>query len=203
MIVNPNPAAAVHLLVKLLEHLTAPVSSSSTSTPRTSASTGCGWHPSQIHLFGYGQGGTCAGELALAWAKARLSAAAVPPPSDNKENAGAARAHLGSLVAVSAPLLSYPTPASDRRLNRMPVLLVYRPREERNVDVASWVRSFVPRCDALRLTRDGEGMLRGRDEWMPVMRFWSEVLGRKSALELSGEVYEVTGGAPSAPGASR
>lgn len=206
MIANPNPAATLHLLVKLLEHLTAPVSSPSPSSSSAPTSGGCGWAPSQIHLFGYAQGGSCAGELALAWAKAHPVAAAAPTaPSPSSSSAGAQpeHAHLGSLVAVSSPLLSHPTPSPSTRA-RTRTLVVFRPAEQRAVAPSSWQRGF-DRCDAVALPGGRQdGMLRGRDEWVTVMRFWSEVLARKSALELGagaggGEVYEVTGGAPSVP----
>lgn len=83
--------------------------------------------------------------------------------------------------------------------------MLFRPgADERAVVPAAYQRGFV-RAEAVKLPpgsgRGAEGMLRGRDEWERVMRFWSEVLGRKSALELSGEVYEVAQG--SGAGAAR
>ncbi|GAA5945731.1 hypothetical protein JCM3775_005898 [Rhodotorula graminis] len=214
LIARPNPAATLHLLVKLVEHLTAPVSTSSPSSSAT-AGGGCGWKPSQIHLFGYAQGGTCAGELALAWAKAHpvdvggggAPTSSSPSSTTTSSSTSGATAvehgHLGSLVAVSAPLLSHPTPSPSTQ-SRTRALVVFRPHEQRAVGPSSWQRGFA-RCDAVTLSGSrggggggggGEGMLRGRDEWVAVMRFWSEVLARKSALELGGDVFEVTAGAP-------
>ncbi|BGP26881.1 phospholipase/carboxylesterase family protein [Rhodotorula toruloides] len=174
LILNPNPSKTLTLLLALLDHLIAPLPSSSSSQ------TGCGWHPSQIHFFGFAQGGSCAAELAL------LHSRSSDPSS-----------HLASLVAVSAPLLSHPTLAPDKRSNTK-VCLVYRRAgaEERSVGVASWKKGF-EHIKEVRLEggrgRDGT-MPRGMDEWREVMRFWSEVLIRKSALELSGEVYVIADG---------
>lgn len=215
VIPNPNPSATLHLLLSLLSHLTAPVSPSPSSSDKAAGTAGgCGWHPSQIHLFGYAQGGTCAAELALAWARAHpipppSSAGASSPspsasPSPAQQTPPGLTAHLGSLVSISAPLLSHPTP-SPSTLARTRALVLFRPgADERAVVPAAYQRGFV-RAEAVKLPpgsgRGAEGMLRGRDEWERVMRFWSEVLGRKSALELSGEVYEVAQG--SGAGAAR
>ena len=37
----------------------------------------------------------------------------------------------------------------------------------------------------------GEGMPRSRPDWEPIMRFWGQHLVRRSALESSGELYEI------------
>ncbi|GAA6053617.1 hypothetical protein JCM3770_001557 [Rhodotorula araucariae] len=203
LIPNPNPAATLHLLDALLTHLTSPVAASDSASAASSAASkpptagGCGWHPSQIHLFGYAQGGTCAGELALAWARAHPvppvapSSASLPsrtPASPLPAPSNPATEHLASVVAVSAPLLSHPTPSAATKA-RTKALLAFRQGEERAVGAASWRRGFEG-VEEARLAR-GDGMLRGMDEWRTVMRFWSTVLVRKSQLELSGEVYEL------------
>ncbi|GAA6038339.1 hypothetical protein JCM8097_003953 [Rhodosporidiobolus ruineniae] len=188
LIRNPNPSATLHLLTKVLEHLTAPLSSSSTSSPAalssSTATTGCGWLPSQIHLFGYQQGGTLAGELALSWARSKPSSS-----------------HLASLTAVSAPLLSHPTLLSKAATK---ALLVYRKPEERGVGAGSWRKGFeAVREVKLEGGRGREGMPRGMDEWREVMRFWSETLLRRTALETDGDgdVYEIAGGMEAAKAA--
>ncbi|BGP42622.1 hypothetical protein JCM10449v2_006634 [Rhodotorula kratochvilovae] len=204
LIPNPNPGATLHLLTALLTHLTSPISPSpsSSSSPATPPKEGgCGWHPSQIHLFGYAQGGSCAGELALAWARAHPVPSASPPASSpSPADAPQATEHLASLVAISAPLLSHPTPSPATKA-RTKALLAFRQGEERTVGAASWRRGF-EQVEEAKMGR-GEGMLRGMDEWRAVMRFWSTVLVRKSALELSGEVYELASGGPAAPSAPR
>ncbi|GAA5995983.1 alpha/beta hydrolase [Rhodotorula paludigena] len=203
IIPNPNPSATLHLLKKLLAYLTAPTSPSASASPASkpaAAPAGCGWHPSQLHLFGYAQGGSCAGELALAWAREHPVASSSLPSSSTSTSPVPHRtdAHLGSLVAISAPLLSHPTPSPVTRA-RTRALVVVRKPEERSVGVQSWEKGFEGvRVARLEGGRGREGMPRGMDEWREIMRFWSEVLVRKSALELSGEVYEISGGtAPS------
>ncbi|POY76437.1 A/B superfamily hydrolase [Rhodotorula taiwanensis] len=170
VIQNPNPTETLALLTKVLEHLVA---------PPTAVPPGCGWLPSQIHLFGFAQGASCAGELALAWSRSRPAAE-----------------HLASLVSVSAPLLSHPTlstPAATK------VGLVFRSGEERATGAASWRKGFKDvREIKLPGGRGREGMPRGMDEWRDIMRFWSEVLIRRSALEFGKDVYEVTGGVAAA-----
>ncbi|GAA5837236.1 hypothetical protein JCM11251_004942 [Rhodosporidiobolus azoricus] len=193
LIPNPNPSATLHLLLPVLEHLVAPIappsttssSSSSPSSFSTSPSTrpGCGWSPSQIHLFGYQQGASLAGELALAFSRAHPSSP------------------LGSLVAVSAPLLSHPTGAGKKCATK--IALVHRQGEERMVQAASWKKGFeMIREIKLESGREREGMPRGVGEWREIMRFWSEVLLRRSALETDGgEVYEIAGGVAAAQAA--
>ncbi|ORY84672.1 hypothetical protein BCR35DRAFT_290214 [Leucosporidium creatinivorum] len=164
LIPNPNPSSTLSLLLRILTHLI----STSPGSPS--------WSPSSIHLFGFAQGGTCAGELSLAFTRStKLS--------------------LGSAVVVSAPLLSHPTVEEGKR-SEMKVLLCSRKGEERAVGAGSWRKGF-KEVKEVPLAR-GEGMLRGQSEWMEVMRFWSQVLTQRSALELSEGVYEVRGGVAAA-----
>ncbi|GAA5853730.1 hypothetical protein JCM8547_007426 [Rhodosporidiobolus lusitaniae] len=166
LIQNPNPSATLHLLTKLIEYLTAPLpssdspsSSSSSSAKSPPAGSGCGWLPSQIHLFGFQQGGSLAGEFALSWARSRPSSP-----------------HLGSIVAVTAPLLSHPTTLSSKAQTK--VALVYRKTtlEETMVGAASWKKGF-ENVKEIRLEggRGREGMPRGMEEWREIMRFWMDV----------------------------
>lgn len=134
MIANPNPSETVTLLLSLLAHLTAPAPAPN-------------WDPAQIHLFGFGQGGSCAAELALAYSQKT-------------------KRSLGSVVGVCAPLLSHPTSPNKSQTK---ALVVYRQGEERMVGSSSWKRGF----DSVRevsLSGRGEGMPRGRDEWFEIMR---------------------------------
>ncbi|GAA6016744.1 hypothetical protein JCM10207_003238 [Rhodosporidiobolus poonsookiae] len=187
LIPNPNPSSTLALLIRFLEHLTAPVSppsSSSSPAPPAPANPGCGWHPSQLHLFGYAQGGSCASELALLWARTHP-----------------ASLHLGSVVSLSAPLLSHPTTAADKRAATR-VCVVFRKAEERMVGLASYRKGFAEvREVRLESGRGREGMPRGMDEWREIMRFWSETLVRRSAIETQGEVYEIAGGVAAAQAA--
>lgn len=133
LIPNPNPVKTLKLLLELLQHLTTPAP-------------GPGWKAGEIHLFGFAQGGSCAGELALAWARL------------GKEP-------LGSVVAISAPLLSHPTVGEKVGTK---ALVGVRKGEERSVGVASWRKGFAS-VQELGLGKGG-GMLRGREEWEEVMR---------------------------------
>lgn len=135
VIPNPNPSATLSLLLRVLSHLT----STSPGAPA--------WSPSSIHLFGFAQGGSCAGELSLAFTRST-------------------KRSLGSLVAVSAPLLSHPT-ITDKSDTK--VLLTVRKGEERMVGAGSWRKGFKEAREVL-LAR-GAGMLRGQTEWMEVMRY--------------------------------
>lgn len=133
LVPNPNPSTTLKLLLALLEHLTTPAP-------------GPGWNPADIHLFGFAQGGICAGELALAWARTK-------------------KEPLGSVVAISAPLLSHPTVGEKVGTK---ALVAVRKGEERSVGVASWRKGF-GNVQELSLPKGG-GMLRGREEWEEVMR---------------------------------
>ncbi|KAL1743408.1 Alpha/Beta hydrolase protein [Schizophyllum fasciatum] len=161
LVPNPDPTPALDLLTRVVDYLTAE----------------CAWAPHQLHFFGFAQGGSVAAEFALRWWQAHSS-----------DDAG----RLGSLVSVSGPLLSYPTISPP---SPTPVLVVHRP--------ATADPSF-PK-DALAAYRKGfrevreeligrgstrQGMPASRDEWEPIMRFWSERLGRRQGEGL----YEVLTG---------
>ncbi|GAA6012544.1 hypothetical protein JCM11491_005428 [Sporobolomyces phaffii] len=177
IIENPNPTTTLQLLTKVIDHLTSPA--------------GPNWPLSSIHLFGFAQGASAAGELALHLAR-RPS-----PPGP--------RASIGSIVSISGGLVSHPTIAESLKPDTK-VCLVSRKGEERAVGAPSWRKGykFVKEVK-LDSGRGREGMPRGFDEWKEIMRFWSEVLVRRSALERGEEVYEVTGGiqAASAAGVTR
>lgn len=149
VIPNPNPSSTLSLLLRVLSHLTATAPGSPS------------WSPSSIHLFGFAQGGSCAGELSLAFTRStKLS--------------------LGSAVIISAPLLSHPTVKEEER-SEMKVLLCSRKGEERAVGAGSWRKGF-KEVKEVSLAR-GEGMLRGQSEWMEVMRYVCAPSELSSALQ--------------------
>lgn len=122
----------------------------------------CHWTTSKIHLFGFGQGGSVASELALkVWKE-----------SSQKDN-------LGSLVTISGPLLSYPTGVACAT----PLLIVYRPGSQEsglsNSDLTAFKKGFGDRIVEEKLRGEKEGMPSSREEWLPVMQFWSDVLSRR------------------------
>ncbi|KAL8280142.1 hypothetical protein RQP46_007472 [Phenoliferia psychrophenolica] len=165
LIPNPNPTPTLATLIAFLTHLTTP------------SPAGPGWPPSSIHLFGFAQGGSCAAQLALAWSL-------TPPPASRS-----ASHDLGSVVTVSAPLLSHPT-ASYKSQTK--ALVVSHKGEERMIGIGSYRKGF-ENVQEVSLGR-GEGMPRGRQEWEEIMRFWAANLGNRSAIEFEKGVYEVRGG---------
>ncbi|GAA5933984.1 alpha/beta hydrolase [Sporobolomyces koalae] len=162
IIQNPNPTKTLELLTRVFEHLHGD----------------CHWPLSSIHLFGFAQGASLVGELALHLSR--------QPRFEN---------HVGSVVAVGGGLLSYPT------LNPVEtnLCLVWRKDEERLVKVDTWLKGFKRakatqvKLDSGRMGQPG-GMPRGFAEWKEIMRFWSQVLIRRSALETGSDVYELDGG---------
>lgn len=175
VIPNPNPTETITLLLRVLEYLTDPASS-----PHAPA-----WQPSQIHLFGFAQGGSCAGELALAWSRQhRLREISSTTTTSSDSNSGLnghneqeQEQDLGSIVAVSAPLLSHPTVS---RKSHTKVLLTIRRGEERMVGASSWSKGFES-VQTVNLGQGGQGMLRGQSEWIEVMR--SVSWQRKTTVE--------------------
>lgn len=99
------------------------------------------------------------------------------------------RAHrpvpLGSVVTISGPLLSYPNtlPAPCTT----PVLFFNRGGS--TSELAAFKKGFVEVKEVKKAGQ--EGMPRAREEWEPIMRFWSERLARRQAEGL----YEVMSGA--------
>lgn len=141
----------------------------------------CAWSPDRIHLFGFGQGGSVGAETALAcWKKvltrSNTSDSDIPLPR-----------HLGSVVSVSGPLLSYPTLSAPCPT---PLLFFSRATVSRDISTA-FSKGFTRVKHAVKPAGQGEGgMPRSRDEWEPIMRFWSEVLVRR----MGDGLYEVMSG---------
>jgi len=162
---RPNPTPALDLLSKVLAHLV----------------DDCTWPPNRIHLFGFAQGGSVAAEFALKWWKAELE--------KQKNDIQHALRPLGSVVSIGGPLLSYPTLS---RICPTPLLLFHRspPAESAlpSSAVAAFKKGFSHFVDVK--TNGNDGMPRSKDEWEPIMRFWSERLGRR---QLDG-LYEVLSG---------
>ncbi|KAF7792941.1 hypothetical protein EIP86_004044 [Pleurotus ostreatoroseus] len=170
---NPNPTPAVELLVRVFTYLTQE----------------CAWPPERIHLFGFAQGGTVTAEAGVQWWRKEQERARKAQISEVGDSGTAApvpgpRA-LGSIVSVGGPLLSYPT---SQPPCPTPVLVAHRPSELPAGAVAAFKKAFSSFTD-VSMGR-GEGMPRSRDEWEPIMRFWSEKLARR---QMDG-LYEVMSG---------
>lgn len=167
---------------------------------RDEKSKGCGWAPEEIHLFGWGEGGTIALELARSL-KISTSTSTSTPGDDERIK------RLGSVVSVAGELYSTPSVGAGDLGAETPVFYFHRPKSSTLTSTSAsaspplWLkRTFTApkthtgRHDAKAASQDEKGrdirMPQGRDEWEVIMRFWSEVLVRPG-MEMGGEVYEV------------
>jgi pimeloyl-ACP methyl ester carboxylesterase len=123
----------------------------------------CAWPANRIHLFGFAQGGSVAVEFG------------VKMPHEA----------LGSIVTVSGPLLSYPTLST---LSPTPLLVAYRSSAMSPSALSAFKKGF-QRVVEHKMGAEG-GMPASKTDWEPIMRFWSQVLGRR---RVDG-VYEVMSG---------
>ncbi|KAF5334771.1 hypothetical protein D9611_012972 [Ephemerocybe angulata] len=176
MLANPNPTIALELLAKVVNHLTDDLQ----------------WPLDRIHLFGFAQGGSVAAEFAILRWKEQLQAhrSAIAPSESTSESAKAPSSSLGSIVTVSGPLLSHPTLSSP---SPTPILVAHRPSPSEEAlrpdALKSFQRGFQSVTEA-KLNANRQGMPGSRDEWEPIMRFWSEHLSRRKQEGL----YEVMSG---------
>ncbi|KAL1695054.1 hypothetical protein GGG16DRAFT_109576 [Schizophyllum commune] len=169
LIPNPDPSPALDLLTHVVEYLTSE----------------CAWAPYQLHFFGFAQGGSVAAEFGHKWWRKHSSSSSeqIPNPSGR----------LGSIVTISGPLLSYPTITP---LSPTPVLVVHRPPANDPVfpkdALVAYKKGFREvREEVIGRGSQRQGMPASREEWEPIMRFWSERLGRRQGEGL----YEVMAGA--------
>jgi len=186
LIERPNPTPALDLLSSTLHHLI----------------TDCSWPPERIHLFGFAQGGSVAVEFCLKWWKSELEkqrasiSEATVEANDNSNDTAANQPHspksLGSAVTISGPLLSY-YPALSHPCPT-PLLIIHRPSPSESALPPSAITSFKKVYSKVQdlVIGKGEGMPRSREEWEPVMKLWSENLGRRQAEGL----YQVLSGGP-------
>jgi pimeloyl-ACP methyl ester carboxylesterase len=157
---DPSPSKPLVPLRKLLETLT---------------SKEVGWQLHQIHLFGWGQGGTMALELALDIGKTEVNG----------------RKRLGSIISICAGLLSH----SNTPLNlSTPCLLFTRldPKLAAGGKVVNGIKRAFGEVEVVHFEGKGEDMPRGKNEWEGIMKFWSKNLSRDDqGWKGVGEVYEV------------
>ena len=100
---------------------------------------------------------------------------------------------FGSLVTVGGPLLSYPTLSI---VSPTPVLVVHRPPPAEDSLPANSLAAFrkgFQSVTEIKLGSNRGGMPASREEWEPIMRFWSERLSRRRM----GGLYEVMSGTAS------
>ncbi|KAI0037092.1 hypothetical protein K488DRAFT_39890 [Vararia minispora EC-137] len=135
----------------------------------------CGWPPRRIHVYGFAQGGSVATESALKWWCQHSQM------SDTLDA-------LGSTVSIAGPLLSYPTITCPCPT---PILVFSRPPPASaampNKALAAFRKGFEK---VTEVKKPGDGMPHSKEDWEPIMRFWSEQLGRR---QMDG-LYEVLSG---------
>ena len=100
---------------------------------------------------------------------------------------------FGSIVTISGPLLSYPTIST---LCPTPVLVTHRsPPSDMALPPGAFT-AFNKAFDSVtesKMETKGMGMPASKQEWNPVMRFWSQHLARRQVEGL----YEVMSGSGS------
>lgn len=176
LIDRPNPTPALDLLTSICKRLIED----------------CAWPPNRIHLFGFAQGGSVAVEFGLKWWRSELEKQRKHELEANTPSAAYVPRTLASIVSVCGPLLSYPT---VKNLCPTPLLVLHRPPPAETALPSSALTAFKKAYSDVRDTQmgRGEGMPRSKEEWEPVMRFWSERLSKRRMEGL----YEVLSGASS------
>lgn len=158
---NPDPTKHLPMLRQLLEAL---------------VSKEVGWNLSDIHLFGWGQGGTMTLELA-----SHLSSK--PLTADQSRR-------FGSVVSVCAPILSSPSTISQTPVLAFTRISPSSAAHQRQVTDLKKAFKDVEVIDGDK-GKGGEDMPRGRNEWEGIMRFWGKVLAKDEGWKGEGQVYEV------------
>lgn len=124
-----------------------------------------------------------AAEFGVMWWKSELERIAKAKQDDPRS--------LGSIVTISGSLLSYPTPS---KLNKTPILVYHRPETSESSLSTGAITAFKKAFEDFNEVRikgkKVEGMPSSKDEWEPIMRLWSERLGRRQTEGL----YEVMSG---------
>jgi len=97
---------------------------------------------------------------------------------------------LGSIITISGPLLSYPTIST---LCPTPILVAHRsPPSDMALPPGAFTafnKAFSSVTES-KMESKGMGMPASKQEWDPIMRFWSQHLGRRQVEGL----YEVMSG---------
>jgi predicted esterase len=161
LLTNPNPTTALEVFSKVIQHLI----------------TDCQWSPQKIHLFGFGQGGSLVAEFALLRWKEQIT-----------KHPDSFSSPLGSVISISGPLLSYPT---VKNKCPTPLFVFHRSPPAESALSSNAITSFKKGFGHLKeVERAGEGMPNSREDWEPIMKFWSENLSRK---QMSG-LFQVMSG---------
>lgn len=96
---------------------------------------------------------------------------------------------LGSIVSISGTLLSYPTLS---KICPTAVLIFHRPPPSESALSSSAIAAFKKAFGSVVEVKiaGAEGMPGSKDEWQPIMSFWSQLLGRRQVDGL----YEILSG---------
>ena len=146
-----------------------------------------------IHLFGFAQGGSVATEFVIdLWKQQQLR---IKKSIDSNNVSQSLEPQepvpsLGSIVTVSGPLLSYPTISN---LCPTPILVTHRsPPSDMALPPGAFIafnKAFASVTESKMETK-GMGMPSSKQEWDPIMQFWSQHLARRQVEGL----YEVMSG---------
>ena len=155
-----------------------------------------------IHLFGFAQGGSVATEFVIdLWKQQQLrikkSTGIDSTTSSSITNQSLESIplvpSLGSIVTVSGPLLSYPTIST---LCPTPILVTHRsPPSDMALPPGAFTafkKAFSSVTESQMETKN-MGMPASKQDWEPIMRFWSQHLARRQVEGL----YEVMSGSGS------
>jgi len=181
-ITRPNPTPALQFLSKVINHLTQD----------------CAWPISRVHFFGFAQGGSVVAEFGLEWWRTQLKARRLitqgAAESEKKVDEGQPSNEtiqsFGSIVTISGPLLSYPTLSTPCQT---PMLVVHRSPPAETALPADAVNVFKKAYQSVvesKLGAKPAGMPGSKQEWEPIMRFWSQHLSKRQMEGL----YEIMSG---------
>lgn len=127
----------------------------------------CGWLPSDVLLFGFGQGGSLA--LGLA---SRLRSGTCLSDADADAGSGSDFATFKGVVSIGGPLpLSMVPTTSARQRSETSVLLC-----QLDDDLVDAVKEEFSHVKAVRWKRNDVAMPRNRDEALPIIQFFADRL---------------------------
>jgi len=150
-----------------------------------------------IHLFGFAQGGSVAAEFVIdLWKQQQLrivkkEKSTIDDSNFDNRSLEHPLVSLGSIVTVSGPLLSYPTIST---LCPTPILVTHRsPPSDMALPPGAFTafnKAFGSVTES-KMESKGMGMPASKQEWDPIMQFWSQHLERRQVEE---GLYEVMSG---------
>lgn len=188
IIERPNPTPALQYLSDIIHHLI----------------NDCLWPIHRIHFFGFAQGGSVAAEFVvdhwqqqqqqqqqlLRAKKRRSSSSSSNQNSEQEPSSPPPLLSFGSIVTVSGPLLSYPTLST---LSPTPILVAHRsPPSDMTLPRGAFTafnKAFGSVTESKMEAKD-MGMPASKQEWEPIMRFWSQHLAQRQVEGL----YEIMSG---------